>query len=187
MSFRALKRKIEEKGKSNGEKRAHFSSGELPTRKGFADIPLGFLEGPIKCRVTHKVTFLTHSNTCLIINLIDGNGDEIRLNVWGPEKTAKYVDKFEGSSTKKKKKVIPLQSYTKEEHSIKILDDKGKKMEVGCSTIEQFLQKMKIEELKTIIGLKGVRLIDPASKHTEELKNWMAAESSEGETAEATK
>ncbi|KZR96994.1 Uncharacterized protein APZ42_008358 [Daphnia magna] len=64
---------------------------------------------------------------------------------------------------------------------------------------------MKIEELKTIIGLKGVRLvrkgeklecvtysvtiidIDPASKHTEELKKWMAAESSEGETAEATK
>lgn len=29
---------------------------------------------------------------------------------------------------KKKKKVIPLQSYTKEEHSIKILDDKGKKV-----------------------------------------------------------
>ncbi|KZR96788.1 Uncharacterized protein APZ42_008675, partial [Daphnia magna] len=91
-------------------------------------------------------------------------------NVWGPEKTAKYVDKFEvrkvhlirkvsvitstndysrilnkrtsigdiadreiidviGIFYKKKKKVIPLQSYTKEEHSIKILDDKGKKME----------------------------------------------------------
>ncbi|KAK4031132.1 hypothetical protein OUZ56_024678 [Daphnia magna] len=64
---------------------------------------------------------------------------------------------------------------------------------------------MKIEELKTIIGLKGVRLvrkgenlecvtysdtiidIDPASKHTEELKKWMADESSEEETAEATK
>ncbi len=95
-------------------------------------------------------------------------------------------------------------------------------MEVGCSTIEQFLQKMKIEELKTIIGLKGVRLvrkgeklecvtysdtilsvkkflimkpftylyftwIDSASKHTKELKKWMAAENSEGEIAEATK
>ncbi|KAK4027313.1 hypothetical protein OUZ56_016323 [Daphnia magna] len=214
--------------------------------------------GPIKCRVTHKVTFLTHSNTCLIINLIDGNGDEIRLqppygarrklqNMWINLKilnkrtlvstqstkvslvNAKENEEFPdlaynymsvssigdiadreiidviGIFYKKKKKVIPLQSYTKEEHSIKILDDKGKKMEVGCLTIEQFLQKMKIEELKTIIGLKGVRLvrkgeklecvtysvtiidIDPASKHTEELKKWMAAESSEGETAEATK
>nr|CAH0108545.1 unnamed protein product [Daphnia galeata] len=175
-----------------------------------------------------KVTFLTHSNTCLILNLIDVNGDEIRLNVWGAEKAAKYVDKFEvgkvhlirkvsvvtstneysrilngktlvstqsttvsienaegndefpdltykymsvsnigdipdreiidviGIFYKKKKKMISLQSYNKEEHSFKILDDKGKKMEVGCSTIEQFLQKKKIEELKTIIGLKGV-------------------------------
>ncbi len=37
-------------------------------------------------------------------------------------------------------------------------------MEVGCSTIEQFLQKMKIEELKTIIGLKGVRLVRKGEK-----------------------
>lgn len=44
MSFRALKRKIEDKGKSKGEKCARFSSGELPTTKGFADVPLGFLE-----------------------------------------------------------------------------------------------------------------------------------------------
>ncbi len=37
-------------------------------------------------------------------------------------------------------------------------------MEVGCSTIEQFLQKKKIEELKTIIGLKGVRLVRKGEK-----------------------
>ncbi len=37
-------------------------------------------------------------------------------------------------------------------------------MEVGCSTIEQVLQKMKIEELKTIIGLKEVRLVRKGEK-----------------------
>jgi hypothetical protein len=37
-------------------------------------------------------------------------------------------------------------------------------MEVGCSTIEQFLQKMKIAELKTLIGLKGVRLVRKGEK-----------------------
>jgi hypothetical protein len=44
MSFRALKRKMEEKGKSKGEKSARFSSGELTTTKCFSDTSLGFLE-----------------------------------------------------------------------------------------------------------------------------------------------
>ena len=54
-----------------------------------------FFSGPFKSRVTHKVIFVSHSNTCLIINLVDENGDEVRLNFWGKDKADKYVDKFE--------------------------------------------------------------------------------------------
>jgi hypothetical protein len=38
------------------------------------------------------------------------------------------------------------------------------KMEVGCSAIEQFKQKMLLEEMQTIIGLKRVRLVKKGDK-----------------------
>nr|CAH0107303.1 unnamed protein product [Daphnia galeata] len=201
-------------------------------------MPMGFQDGPFKSRVTHKVIFVSHSNTCLIINLVDENGDEVRLNFWGKDKADKYVDKFEVSMVQgnneefpdipfkyesvsssnnikertifdvigiyynKQKKIIPLQTYNKEEFTFNLLDEKGKKIEIGCTTVEQFLRNLPLVEMETIIGLKGVRLvrkgeklecvtfadtiieINPKCQQSEDLQKWMAADEEEGQETE---
>ena len=49
---------------------------------------------PFTCRVTHKVLFVTHTGgKCLIVNLIDAAGVEIRLVAWS-EKIDKFINKF---------------------------------------------------------------------------------------------